>query len=936
MKRGIEGIATKPLFIGRDADLAVVEALYSRIESGGAVVRIVGEAGIGKSTFLMVSCERAIRHGFQVLHVTGVQTESHLPFAGLHQALHPIIDQAESLPPSQRAALLSAFGMSDEAVPPVPNLFLVALATLTLLTESASRNPIVLAIDDFQWLDQPTYEIFTFLSRRIGSDPIIMLAAFREGFPHSLDETATTIRLSEITEEAAEGMLALIAPGLSAPLRRRFIQQAAGNPLALVELPRGEGISPTSEARYLPLTERLERAFFGRVSDLPSLTRTLLCLAAENDSASLPEILLAGKLLTGESIDPAALMPAVSEHLIEITGTEVHFRHPLVRSAIHQSIDLLTLQALHGALATVTRDKSERYAWHLAASIIEPDESVAEQLDEAARRSLLRGGVAMAIMVLENAARLSRSPEKKVQRLLHAAELAVELGELDKMERLLREAELYAQSGAALARTAWIRELSDLGMVSDPVRVSALLAFSRQAQETDEIELAVNLLWRAAQRCWWGNASQSVRDEIEAAAAQIETSLTAAQLALTAPQLVSLQAYVMPLANSRRVYSRLKEFYERGDSNPVSARMLGSAANVIGAFDLGVGFLAKSSSSLREQGRLGDLARVQFALAWAQVEVGDWNGAKVSAEEGERLAEETERPHWIAATNIVKAKIAAMRGETSEFEACSAKAEKIALPLAASFLLAMLQLARGIAAISNSRYDEAFQQLQRIFEPSDRAYNFGLRFYALADYVDAAVNSEHTDQALCLVGEIERLIGGEPVPWVQACLSYAKAVLAPPDQAEALFKEGFSLHMKTWPFLQGRFLLAYGIWLRRNRRPAEARPSLRIARDVFDALAAGPWSERARHELRAAGETSGQRAENVADQLSPQELRIAQLAATGLTNKEIAAKLYLSHRTVGYHLHRIFPKVGNHVARRAARSSRRLGRAIVIRTGPCH
>jgi len=901
---------TKPPFIGREAEIAVVDELFSHIDECGGVVRIVGEPGIGKSTFLSVICERACERGFHVLQITGIQSESHLPFAGLHQALHPIIGQADCLPPPQKTALLSVFGMSDEAVPPVPNLFLVALASLMLLTECASRVPIVLAIDDFQWLDQPSYEVFTFLSRRIQSDPVIMLAAFREGFPHSLDENVPCIKLAELTEEASENILRAVAPWLKTSLRRKFVRQAAGNPLALVELPRGGGTSRADDASYLPLTERLERAFFGRVAELSPLTRTLLYIAAENDSASLPEILLAGKELTGENVDVVSLIPAVSANLIEIKGTEVHFRHPLIRSAIHQSIDLPTLQALHGALAVVTKDKSDRYAWHLAASTIEPDESIAEQLDEAARRSLLRGGVAMAAMVLENAARLSCSVGGKVRRLLHAAELAVELGDLDRMERLLREVELFAPSGAARARTAWIRELSDLGMVNDPARVSALLAFSRQAREAGEIVLAINLLWRAAQRCWWGNASQSVRDDIESTAAQLETSLTPAQLAVTAPQLVSLRAYVMPLGNSQPVFAKLKEFHEDEDANPVSARMLGSAANVIGAFDLGVGFLANSSSSLRDQGRLGDLARVQFALAWAQVEVGDWNGAKVSAEEGERLAEETERPHWIAAANIVKAKIAAMRGESTDFDAYSAKAERLALPLAASFLLAMVQLARGLGAISNGRDDEAFEQLQRIFDPSDRAYNSSLKFYALVDYVDAAVHTNRFDAARNMVDEVEHLAGGRPVPWVQACLSYAKAVLAPPEVAEDAFIRGFSLDLKIWPFLQGRFQLAYGTWLRRNRRPADARSPLRIARDAFDALGAVPWSERARQELRAAGEASRQRPDSVVDHLSPQELRIAQLAAAGLTNKEIAAKLYLSHRTVGYHLHRIFPKIG--------------------------
>jgi DNA-binding CsgD family transcriptional regulator len=228
----------------------------------------------------------------------------------------------------------------------------------------------------------------------------------------------------------------------------------------------------------------------------------------------------------------------------------------------------------------------------------------------------------------------------------------------------------------------------------------------------------------------------------------------------------------------------------------------------------------------------------------------------------------------------------------------------------ASFLLAMLQLARGIAAISAGRHSEAFEHLRRLFATADPAFNAGLQFFALADFVEAAVYSDHLQGARSVIDEMERVSAPGPVPWVETMLSYGKALVATNEAAERYFLEGLGPAAKNWPFLRGRLLLAYGAWLRRQRRSADARAPLRQARDIFDALGASPWSDRAREELRAAGEASLRRTAQVWENLTPQELHIAQLAAQGHSNKVIGARLYLSHRTVGYHLQRVFSKIG--------------------------
>jgi len=887
---------------GRAPEIALIDSLIDRIDQGGTALVISGEPGIGKSVLLDVARDRARERGAIVLSMTGVLAEVHLPFAALEQAMRPLMKGAASLAPRQRSALMSAFGLHDDAG--APDIFLVALATLTLLTERAARRPIVLIADDAQWLDQAAYDVLAFISRRLSADPIVLLVAMRDGFDRPFgDATTLRLRLSGLDTAEAERLLQEHAPQLSGDLRSRLLREASGNPLALVELPRSEGVANARDLPWLPLTERLERAFSSRLTDLPSETRALLFVAAENDGTSLHETLLAGETVLGARVGVEALTPAVAAKLIELDGADLRFRHPLVRSAMHQAADLATRQKIHAALAATITDQLDRQLWHRAAAIIGPDEALAEDYDRMAARALRRGAVAMAIEVLETAARLSGTASARSDRLLRAAELAADLGQPDLLERLLHQAGVNGSDPLAPVRIGWCREIGRPPAIDDPARIPALLGFAAQAQAASATELASNLLWRAAQRCWWSNAGEALRTEILDAARRLAPRGSASHL-------IAVSAYVEPLRLGSEVHARLQSHSETGEGDPTIARILGSTANVIGAFDLGASFLARSSAALRAQGRLSDLARVLFAQGWAEMELGNWAGAIRQAEESVRLAEETGGVLWIAAATIVKAKLAGMQGNLEESEAHAAEAERLVLSIGASFLLAMLQTARGIAAIGAGRHWEAYGHLRRLFAPADPAFNSGLQFFGLADFVEAAVASGHIDPAREVIGTMERLSAPAPVPWVATMLLYGKALIAAPEDAEPLFLQGLGPAAKKWPFLRGRILLAYGAWLRRQRRAADARAPLREARDVFDALGASPWSDRAREELRASGESSRRRTEQTWETLTPQELHIAQLAAEGHSNKEIGTRLYLSHRTVGYHLHRIFAKTG--------------------------
>jgi DNA-binding CsgD family transcriptional regulator len=891
-----------PLLHGREQDIALIDQLIDRIDRGGSALVISGEPGIGKSALLEIAKHRANNRNISVLSMVGFLAEVHLPFAALELALRPLMRGASRLAPRQRSALLAAFGMQSDFG--APDIFLVALATLNLITESAARRPVLLVADDAQRLDQATYDVLAFVSRRLSSDPVVLVIAMREGFSRSFGDSSTLRhRLSGLDDAAAERLLDTHAPSLSADVRGRFLKEASGNPLALVELPRGERAADAQDSPWFPMTERLERAFSSRLPDLPDTARTLLFVAAENDGTSLHEVLRAGEMVLNEQIGVDALAPAIAANLIEIDRMDVRFRHPLVRSAMHQAADLATRRRIHAALALTIHDQLDRQLWHRAAATIGPNDELADEHDRMAARALRRGAVAMAIEVLENAARLSSTARAKSDRLLRAAELAADLAQPELLERLLRQADTDELDQLASARIAWCREISQPPSIEDPARIPALLGFAARAHAAGSKDLVANLLWHSAQRCWWSNASGELRARILVEANRLEMPETDARR-------IAISAYVEPLRRGGDLYVRLRALSEIRGSDAGVARILGSTCNIIGAFDLSVGFLAEASAALRSQGRLSDLARVLFAQGWAELEIGDWTSARREAEESVRFAEETGKTLWIAAATIVKAKLAGMQGNLEQSEAYAAQAEGLAIPARASFLLAMLQIARGISALGVGRHWEAYEHLRRLFMPADPAFNHGVQFFGLADFVEAAVVSGNADAACGVVNEMERVSAPAPVPWVETMLHYGKALLAAPEEAEQFFLRSLGPAAKKWPFLRGRTLLAYGGWLRRQRRSTDARAPLREARDIFDALGAAPWSDRAREELRAAGESSRRRTEHAWEALTPQELHIAQLAAEGLSNKEIGARLYLSHRTVGYHLHRIFSKAG--------------------------
>lgn len=890
---------------GRDLELAVLRNLVDRAGEGGGAVVVRGEAGIGKSSLVAETGKHAAARRMRTLAIHGAQSEARLPFAGLHQLLQPLLGQLGALPSPQRAALEAAFGLSDTVA---PDIFLIALATLNLLVEAAQPAPLLLIADDAHWVDRPTCDVLAFVARRVQFEPVVLVLVVREG----IDDPFETAGLPELVigpldAASAGALLDARAPGLSPPLRDRLLQAAAGNPLALVELPAalgpdwltGQGL----HAGHMPLTARLERAFAARVRDLPPRTRKLMLIASANDSGSLAEALHAGALAGEEPAALGDLGPAVSARLVELDDGTITFRHPLVRSAIYRQADSVERKAVHSALSEVLAGEPDRSVWHQAAAAVAPDERVAARLEEAASRAHRRGAVMTAVAAIERSAALSGEPSARGERLIHAAQLAFELGRREVVLRLLDQADPVTKAPLSRARMAWIRESFTDGIPGTGPAFLELIRAAEQTWRAGDHDLAMNLLAGAALRCFWGRPGQSARKAVLTAAGQMAVGDHD-------PRMVVSLAWAAPFTEGAKAVARLPQLDDSTSVDPVAARLYAMAAAAVGEHKISQDYSTRSISGLREQGRLALLAQILVVRTWNRIHLGRFDAALADAEEAGRLARETAQPFWESQARAAEATVAAVHGNDEKAEALARLAESEALPLRASAVLAEVQLARGLAALGGGRFGEAYEHLRRLLDRRDPVYHYVKSTWSIADLAEAAAHSGHLDDIAGIIGELDELSARISSPQLQVAMRCARPLVAPDDAKETLFLAGLHADLADWPFAKARLQLAYGSWLRRQRRVSESRRLLQEARDRFDDLGVPPWAERARAELRASGVTSRKRVPGAGEQLTTSELQIAQMAAAGLSNQEIGQKLYLSSRTVSSHLYRIFPKLG--------------------------
>ena len=871
-----------------------------------------GEPGIGKTALLDQAALRADEHGLSVLSTAGVPSEAQMAFAGLHRLLRPHLSRIGELPRPQRTALSLAFGLDagarDDGEPPAaPDIFLTALATLDLLAEAAASSPILVIVEDAQWLDAATADVLAFVARRIEDEPIVLLFAAREGSAGRLEEARLPeLAVRRLDDADAERLLDQHAPALTPETRTRLLDTAAGNPLALVELPYSSESSSVDGSLGLtpiPVTERLERAFSERLLPLPEMTRRLLLVGALDEGGGLNEQLHAATEMVGRSVTNDALAPAERAGLVAIHDAGVRFRHPLVRAAVASAEPTSVRQAAHRALATAHADDVDRSVWHLAASLSGPDDDVATELEEAAERATQRGAAAIAAAALERAAQLSTTPSRRGTLLVRAAEMEFELGRFERAVRLTGQARLLELELDDRARLTFLLESVDEVSWSGADRVAAFAEIANEMTRTNEPARALKALQAAGLRCWWGNPSQETRDLVVAAADRVP-------VAEDDPRLLAVLSFADPVERGAVVINRLSRLAPDANGDPEAMHLIGTAATAVLAFDLSATFLESAVDGLRAQGRLGLLAQALVSQSWAALHLAMPSLAASAAEEAARLAPETGQQRWGLAATVALATIAGERGDLEAADALAKEAEAVLLPMGAQPMLALVQFARGRGSVAHQRYDDGYEQLRRVLEPSDVAYHPFVGGWALADLIEAAVQVGKREEAQRYLAHLEVLTAKMSASYLHASLAYARAIAADPDHAETLYQAALSSDLRSWPCFRGRLLLSYGRWLRRQRRVAESRAPIRTARESFDALGFHGLSETARRELRASGETSAQRTPDARDRLTSQELQIAEMAATGLSNREIGQKLYLSHRTVESHLYRIFPKLG--------------------------
>lgn len=899
---------------GRDAELAHLTALLDRAcdGSGGALV-IRGEAGIGKSTLLAAVRREAVDRSMTLLTACGVESESHVPFAGLHQLLTPLLSQVDELAPRHRSSLKAAFGQEDS----VPNLFGIALAVLELLGEAAAQAPVVFLLDDAQWVDGPTRDVLAFVARRIDAEPVLGIGAIRIGPGDPLARAGLPqLRLGGLDSTASAALLLAHAPSLADSVREHLLQQAAGNPLALVELPRALVSVGTAFSREMPpLTARLEKAFSAQVEALPDTTRLLLLVGAADMTCGLRQILDAAAQVAGAPVPVDAVGPALDEGLVTIDTAVLRFRHPLVRTAVYRQAATTERLAVHAALAAVLADDPDRHAWHLASATLGSDDNVAGLLERSADRARVRGALAGSVTALERAADLTADPAGRTALLLRAAEQAAQLGQRSSAADLADRGDPSAMGPVERARLMIVEESVRPGDLQDEERLNALIRAAAEVwnagatdgvRDADTVDLALQLLWRAASRCWWAEASPTSRRAVAQSAQRLG-------LEPENPRLMAVLAYALPETYGSGVIRLMDRITpdritpDRADADLM--HYLGGTALILGDLHRASSYNDVAAASFRSHGRLALLARTLGAGSWGRIWTGDWDRVHAESHEAGRLAKETGEDFWAVSSLANLSMLAAVRGDHETAEELVAEAQSSPLVKGVGFVICGLQQARGIAAAAAGRHAASFDLLHQVFETDAPGFH-EMRWWVVPDLADAAVRTGHRDQARAVLAELERQASRLPSGLHLMSVAYTRAVLADDASAEELFAKALGDTLIGWPWHQARMRLAFGSWLSRGRRHAEARTSLRAARDGFDALGARHLSERARQELHAAGERSAVPLRSAYEALTPQELQIASLAARGLTNRQIAENLFLSHRTVASHMYRIFPKLG--------------------------
>ena len=875
-----------------------------RYGAGSSAALVVsGEPGVGKTALLEYAIGSA--PDLRILRAVGVESEIELAFAALHQLCGPVLDRLDRLPGPQRDALATAFGLRAGAF---PDRFFIGLAVLSLLSEAADERPVLCVVDDVQWLDRASVQVLGFVARRLQAEPVAMLFAIRE-VEQGL-RPLPELRVEGLREGDSRELLRSVVPGpLDERVRDRIVAETRGNPLALLELSRG--VSPAQLAGGFAspapsLSSRIEERFVQRLDTLPEGTRRLMLVAAAEPAGDSALVWRAAKEL---GITEAMLEPAESAELLEI-GARVRFRHPLVRSAVYRAATSEQKREVHAALAAATdaqRDPDHR-AWHLAQAATGPAEDVAGELERAAGRAQARGGLAAAAAFLERAAALTPDPAQRAQRALAAAQTKYEAGALDDALALLATAATGGVDDLQRARADLLR--AQIAFVAqrggDAPRLLLEAARGLEAVDPDRA------------RTTYLEALEAARFADRLARGTDVVEVSKAALAGTAPHrpprptdLLLQGMATLPIDGHAAAVPILKAalsaFREQAALPPEESRWLSFACRA--AWDIwdeeSWRLLAtRELQRARDAGALTATPLLLSSLSYVQVLCGELSTSESLLDELRATTAAT----GIPAHHYVEIWVAALRAREPELSALVEDFTADARARGEGFAVAFAGLARAVLYNGLGRYEEAFAAVREAVDVAP--YSELSTPSAVAELVEAAARTRErgiAERALERLTLSTRPSGSE---WALGVEARSRALLSDGDAAERLYQEAIERLGRTSVRVQlARTHLVYGEWLRREPRPLEAREQLRIAHAMFTEMGVEAFAGRAERELSASGQRVRKRGVHNRDELTAQEAQIARMARDGLSNPVIGSRLFISSRTVEYHLRKVYDKL---------------------------
>ena len=898
--------------IGRDAALGRLHGLVDPIPQSGPVLLVIGEAGIGKTVLLADAAERARSAGARVLSVTGRESESRLAFAGLHQLLRPVLSSAADLPGRQAQALLGAFGLTAD--PGAPGPLLTRLAVLTLLADLSELSPLLVVADDAHWIDRGSLEALAFVGSRVDAERIVLLVGARgQAPPPGFDRGFPELRLEPLSAADA-GLLLDGQPRVPrGQVRLQVLGQAAGNPMALIELATVIADDPGASRRWaaepLPLTDRLSAVITARFAALPEQARAALLLAAVADG---PDLRVAAS--HGGGPDAAALTAAEQLGLVRVDRTGLQFSHPLVRSAIYHSAPFAQRAAAHRQLAEALHEQPDRQAWHLAAAAIQPDEQVASLLEATAAQAQHRGGAVAAALALERAAELSPDPAEQARRLVAAASAAVPTGQGEWVQELARRA-MAVTADPALRLTA--RHDAAWALAWSGRRTAALSALISVAEEAsrDLPALAWDALGSAATVAFQSGTPAS-RQAVDRALAllvrQCRPSCGEVQGIDVNVLRFWISASADPIGRRDQLLSDLRTMVGSPIEEPALWR-IASAAWLLDESDLAITLLQDAMRRLRAPGVQGTSGGSLTVLGWAYIDTGRWDEALDAAAEAAGIAEANNMGIVAASADVITATVFALRGDPGAARWHAARALAAVDPAECGLVAARARRALGVAALAEGSYLQAFTQLSGLFGEDGAPLHNYASYLGVADLAAAAVHADRRMEGRDIIEQALDRLGGQASARLEQLIARARGILADPANSEAHFGKALADPAgDQWPFERAQLRLDHAEWLRRRRRINDAKAVLTEALGTFQRLGARSWAERAQAELRACGvpvaRAPGE--PDALEELTPQQRQIVHLASDGLTDREIADRLFLSPRTVGSHLYRSYPKLG--------------------------